>query len=140
MRIGDLAKRAGTTTRALRFYEMQGLLTAQRSANGYREYGEEDFRLVKEILTLQGFGFSLDDTRPFVECLRAGHEAGDVCADSIETYERKLAEVDECLDRLNSVRSSLTAKLAEARAKQAGPCGVATQQNFDANEYHPEEK
>lgn len=125
MRIGDLAKRAGTTTRALRFYETQGLLTAQRSANGYREYGEEDFRLVKEILTLQGIGFSLDDTRPFVDCLRAGHETGDSCADSIETYQRKLAEVDACLDRLNSARASLMVKLAEAQARQAGPCGLA---------------
>lgn len=124
MRIGELARRAGTTTRALRFYESQGLLQAQRSANGYRDYDEEDFRLVSEILTLQAIGLSLDDTRPFVECLRSGHEAGDACADSIEVYQRKLAEVDACLDRLNSVRSGLVAKLAGALARQPGPCGV----------------
>ncbi|WP_020674117.1 MerR family transcriptional regulator [Amycolatopsis nigrescens] len=125
MRIGELAQRAGTTTRALRFYESQGLLEARRSANGYREYGEEDFRLVNEILTLQAFGLSLDDTRPFVECLRAGHETGDSCADSIEVYQRKLAEVDACLDRLNSVRASLLAKLAGALVGPPGPCSVA---------------
>jgi DNA-binding transcriptional MerR regulator len=77
MRIGELVKRAGTTTLALRFYESQGLLAARRSTNGYREYSEEDFRLVNEILALQAVGLSLDDTRPFVECLRAGPEAGD---------------------------------------------------------------
>ena len=38
MRIGELAQRTGVTTRALRFYEDQGLLTARRSANGYRVY------------------------------------------------------------------------------------------------------
>jgi hypothetical protein len=53
MRIGELARRAGTTTRALRFYESPGLLTATRSANGYREYGEDDLRLVTEIRALQ---------------------------------------------------------------------------------------
>jgi DNA-binding transcriptional MerR regulator len=124
MRIGDLAKRAGTTTRALRFYESQGLLAARRSTNGYREYGEADFRLVKEILTLQAVGLSLDDTRPFVDCLRAGHETGDACADSIAVYQRRLAEVDACLARLDSVRVSLEAKLTEARARQAR-CGLA---------------
>jgi DNA-binding transcriptional MerR regulator len=134
MRIGELARRAGTTTRALRFYESQGLLEAQRSANGYREYDEEDFRLVNEILTLQAAGLSLDDTRPFVECLRAGHEAGDSCADSIEVYQRKLAEVDACLDRLNSVRAGLLAKLAGALARQPGPCGVANRSISEANE------
>ncbi|HWE88857.1 MAG TPA: MerR family transcriptional regulator [Pseudonocardiaceae bacterium] len=124
MRIGELAQRVGTTTRTLRFYETQGLLSAHRLANGYREYGESDVRLVTEIQTLQGVGLSLDDTRPFVECLRAGHETGDSCADSIEVYQRKLAEVDACLDRLTAVRASILAKLAGALVRQPGPCGV----------------
>jgi DNA-binding transcriptional MerR regulator len=121
MRIGELARRAGTTTRALRFYEAQGLLMAHRSANGYRVYGEEDLRLVAEIQTLQTVGMSLDDTRPFVECLRSGHETGDSCGDSIEMYRRKLAEVDACLTRLGAVRAELHDKLAEALDRQETP-------------------
>ncbi|WP_116950066.1 MerR family transcriptional regulator [Jiangella endophytica] len=120
MRIGDLAQRAGTTTRALRFYESQGLLMAQRAPNGYREYDEDDLRLVTEIQTLQNIGFSLDDTRPFVECLRSGHESGDSCADSIETYRRKLAEVDGYLDRLTAIRAGIQTKLDDAQARQQG--------------------
>jgi DNA-binding transcriptional MerR regulator len=112
MRIGELAKRAGTTTRALRFYESEGLLEARRASNGYREYGERDLRLVREIQSLQAVGLSLEDTRPFVACLRAGHESGDSCPDSREVYRRKLAEVDSCLDRLNAVREFLLARLA----------------------------
>ncbi|HVV14064.1 MerR family transcriptional regulator [Amycolatopsis sp.] len=124
MRIGELAQRAGTTTRALRFYEAQGLLPARRAANGYREYGEEDLRLISEIRTLQAVGFSLDDTRPFVDCLRAGHETGDSCADSIEVYERKLDEVDACIERLTEVRAHLLGKLAGALEREPGPCTV----------------
>jgi DNA-binding transcriptional MerR regulator len=125
MRIGDLAKRAGTTPRALRFYETQGLITAQRAVNGYREYGDDDLRLVKEILTLQSIGFSLEDTRPFVDCLRAGNDTGDACADSIETYQRKLAEIDACIDRLQSRRDNLAAKPTAARSRRHIPCGTA---------------
>ncbi|MBB4933148.1 DNA-binding transcriptional MerR regulator [Lipingzhangella halophila] len=134
MRIGELAQRVGTTTRALRFYESQGLLRAKRSANGYREYDEDDYRLVNEILTLQAIGFSLDDTRPFIECLRTGHETGDSCADSIQVYQRKLAEVDAFLDRLGAVRANLAAKLDAALARQAGPCVVAGPNDGAANE------
>ena len=112
MRIGELAKRAGTTTRALRFYESEGLLEAQRTSNGYREYGEHDLRLVREIQALQSVGLSLQDTRPFVACLRAGHESGDSCPDSREVYRRRLAEVDACLERLTTVREFLLARLA----------------------------
>ncbi|MFD5825131.1 MerR family transcriptional regulator [Lentzea sp. NPDC060358] len=112
MRIGELARRAGTTTRALRFYESEGLLRAQRAANGYREYGEHDLRLVREIQSLQAVGLSLEDTRPFVACLRAGHSSGDSCPDSREVYRRRLAEVDACLERLQTVREFLLARLA----------------------------
>jgi DNA-binding transcriptional MerR regulator len=120
MRIGDLAQRAGTTTRALRFYESQGLLMAQRAPNGYREYDDDDLRLVTEIQTLQGIGFSLDDTRPFVDCLRSGHDAGDACADSLETYRRKLAEVDGVLARLTRIRADIQDKLDDAEARHEG--------------------
>ncbi|QRP47639.1 MerR family transcriptional regulator [Amycolatopsis sp. FDAARGOS 1241] len=117
MRIGELARRAGTTPRALRFYEEQGLLPAERSANGYREYDEDDLRLVTEIQTLRTVGFTLEDTRPFVDCLRDGHETGDACPASVEVYRRKLAEVEDCLRRLGAVRSALLDKLAEASAR-----------------------
>lgn len=127
MRIGELARRAGTTTRALRFYESQGLLGARRAANGYRDYDEDDYRLVKEILTLQSVGLSLADTRPFVECLRAGHVSGDSCAASIEVYRRKLTEVDAQLDQLNAARAELLDKLADALAKHPRPCRACTE-------------
>jgi len=125
MRIGELAQRTGVTTRALRFYEDQGLLAARRSANGYREYDEDDLQLVKEILTLQTVGLTLEETRPFVECLRSGHETGDACASSIEVYRRKLEEADALLARLGGIRAELAAKLAGALARQApDPCVV----------------
>jgi DNA-binding transcriptional MerR regulator len=113
MRIRELAVRAGTTTRALRYYEEQGLLPASRTANGYRTYGEQHVRLVREIRTLQSIGFSLDDVRPFVDCLLAGHEAGDVCPASVDVYRRKLAYLDQRIDELTGIRDRLAARLTE---------------------------
>ena len=42
MKIGELSERTGIPTRMLRYYEEQGLLTSERSANGYRSYDETD--------------------------------------------------------------------------------------------------
>ncbi|HYR62298.1 MAG TPA: MerR family DNA-binding transcriptional regulator, partial [Actinomycetota bacterium] len=42
MQIGELARRAGTTAKALRYYEAIGLLAAEsRTPSGYRQYGAD---------------------------------------------------------------------------------------------------
>jgi DNA-binding transcriptional MerR regulator len=124
MRIGELAARTGASTRSLRYYEEQGLLPTRRTANGHREYDETDLRLVREIRGLLSIGFGLAETRPFVECLRAGHASGDACPASIEVYRRKLAEVEECIGRLTSVRDHLRDQLARVgeRAERGSEC------------------
>ncbi|MEU5401898.1 MerR family transcriptional regulator [Streptomyces sp. NPDC005963] len=118
MRIGELAERAGTTTRTLRYYESRGLLPARRTENGYRTYDEDDLRLLRQIRTLQDFGFDLEETRPFVECLRAGHPAGDSCPASLAVYRAKLRELDALITELRSIRTQVGAQLAGAEAQQ----------------------
>ncbi|MFC0864646.1 MerR family transcriptional regulator [Sphaerimonospora cavernae] len=114
MRIGELARRTGVSTRALRYYEQQGLIHAERSANGYREYDESDVRLVAEIRTLMTVGFTLEDARPFVECLRSGRPTGSSCPESVAVYQRKLLEIDAEIRTLLARRSEVAAQLAEA--------------------------
>ncbi|WP_411101823.1 MerR family transcriptional regulator [Streptomyces sp. cmx-4-9] len=119
MRIGELAERAGTSTRTLRYYESRGLLPARRAANGYRTYDEDDLRLLRQIRMLQDFGFDLEETRPFVDCLRAGHPAGDSCPASLAVYRRKLAELDGLIGQLTGVREQVAHQLAGAEAAAA---------------------
>jgi DNA-binding transcriptional MerR regulator len=125
MRIGELAERAGTTARALRHYESLGLLRARRAGNGYRAYDDQDLRLLRQIRTLRDFGFELEDTRPFVDCLRAGHPEGDSCPASVEVYQRKLAELDEYLARLTEVRGRLASRLAHVERAPAGDAAAS---------------
>jgi DNA-binding transcriptional MerR regulator len=100
------------STRTLRHYEELGLLPARRRANGYREYGEDDLRLLAEIRDLVVLGFALEETRPFLDCLRAGHATGASCPDARAVQRRKLAEVDDLIARLRTVRAELADQLA----------------------------
>jgi DNA-binding transcriptional MerR regulator len=122
MLIGELAEKAGTSTRTLRYYEQHGLVQPQRNANGYRQYDDAELRVVHEIRALLAAGFGLDDIRPFVACLRAGNESGHVCPDSVVVLRRKLAEVDDYLDRLTAVRSQLSTQLQQAVAHREASC------------------
>jgi DNA-binding transcriptional MerR regulator len=66
MRIGQLAREAGTTPRTVRYYEEIGLLPESdgRVAGSHREYGPEDVARVRELLRLkQMLGLSLDELR-----------------------------------------------------------------------------
>lgn len=69
LRIGELARRAGTTPRTIRYYEEIGLLGAgdARAAGSHRLYEEGDVARVRELLRLKDLlGVSLEELRELV--------------------------------------------------------------------------
>jgi DNA-binding transcriptional MerR regulator len=121
MLIGELGRQAGVSTRTLRYYETLGLLPARRTSNGYRDYDETDLAAVREIRSLIDLGFSLDETRPFLDCLRAGNAVAGSCPDSLAVYRRKLDEVDAYLQRLTRIRADLEAAVDDALLQRGAP-------------------
>jgi MerR family redox-sensitive transcriptional activator SoxR len=61
--IGEVAARSGIATSALRFYEDQGLIRAQRTDSGHRRYPRTVIRLVAFIVFAQKVGLSLGEVR-----------------------------------------------------------------------------
>ncbi len=59
--IGEVARRAGIATSALRFYEDAGLIRSQRTPAGHRRYRADVLRRVSFIRTAQRVGLSLDE-------------------------------------------------------------------------------
>lgn len=58
MKIGELSERTGIPARMLRYYEEQGLLSSERSANGYRSYDESDIERAQRVRGLVQSGLS----------------------------------------------------------------------------------
>lgn len=61
--IGEVAARSGIATSALRFYEAEDLISAQRDAAGRRWYPRAALRRVAFIRTAQRLGISLAEVR-----------------------------------------------------------------------------
>ena len=59
--VGELARRSGVATSALRFYEERGLLRAERNASGHRRYLRSAIRRVAFIVFAQKIGFTLEE-------------------------------------------------------------------------------
>jgi MerR family redox-sensitive transcriptional activator SoxR len=61
MTIGELARRSGVATSALRFYEERGLIQADRNPSGHRCYPRATVRRVAFIVFAQKVGLSLEE-------------------------------------------------------------------------------
>jgi DNA-binding transcriptional MerR regulator len=126
MRIGELARRAAVTTKAVRYYESIGLLDARRLPNGYRDYDENDVRLVREVRTLAGLGITAERARPFLDCLSSGRDSGDDCPASLDGYRRAIDELDDRIRDLSSRREALLALLDDATRRSQPLCEFAS--------------
>ncbi|GHE59044.1 putative thiol-specific antioxidant related protein/Peroxidoxin BcpB [Streptomyces longispororuber] len=120
MRAGEAAAAAGVTIKALRYYEDCGLLSPGRAANGYRDYTGEDVRLAEEIRSLGALGLTPKETGPFLACLRAGHDTGDHCAESLAAYQQKIEALDLLVARLTHTREQLISR-RDAAARRGFP-------------------
>ncbi|MGW0549460.1 MerR family transcriptional regulator [Streptomyces altiplanensis] len=104
MRIGELSERTGTPRRLLRYYEEQGLIAADRSPNGYREYDERFVDRVAQIRGLLDAGLPTRIIRQILPCLdkpRTIHfpDATPEMLATLELERDRLTERIECLTR-----------------------------------------
>ncbi|NHC12751.1 MerR family transcriptional regulator [Motilibacter deserti] len=113
MRIGEVATAAGVSTRALRYYEEQGLLTSVRSASGQRHYGEDAVERVRWVQALYAAGLSSRAILGLLPCVHTGVATPEMIEQLIAERERIDAQVRE----LTATRDRLDAVIAAARGR-----------------------
>ncbi|MDN3023033.1 MerR family transcriptional regulator [Streptomyces sp. S.PB5] len=70
MRIGELARRTGVSERSLRYYEAQGLLAAERTPGGHRDYADAAVDRVIRIQELYAAGLHSEKIGQLLPCMR----------------------------------------------------------------------
>ncbi|MFG2139497.1 MerR family transcriptional regulator [Streptomyces sp. NPDC048650] len=111
MLIGQLAKRTGTSERLLRYYERVGLLTANRQANGYRDYDDAAEQTVGRIRALLAAGLSTNLIRQVLPC---GNADGSLrpCPGVLDKLRAQLAHLDQRANELSQARQTLRQAIA----------------------------
>jgi DNA-binding transcriptional MerR regulator len=104
--IGELARRAGVTASAVRYYEEVGLLPPPARISGQRRYPESAARLVGAILLYSDAGFTLAEQRALTAA-RASRPG-----DRKRLIRRKLAELDDQIARAQAAREAISHGLA----------------------------
>jgi MerR family copper efflux transcriptional regulator len=122
MRIGQAAGTAGVHVQTLRYYERRGLLKhVPRQASGYRDYGDDDIRVVRFIKRAQELGLSLDDA---TELLQLRHTPANRRQGARRVAERRLADLDQRIRDLTRMRSALAVLVAACHAGDDPGCPI----------------
>lgn len=118
MKVSELAQRTGVSAHRLRHYEELGLLRAQRSGAGYREFGERTVREVVFIAMSRDLGFSLKEIAETLPRYRAGTLTFDQLIDIMRD---RIGEVDAQIAQQRAVRKKLVDHIAwlEKRKREA---------------------
>ncbi len=111
LKIGELARRAGVTAKAIRFYERKRILPpARRAANGYRLYGDDAVEILSFIKQATGLGLTLAETKDIIAIRQGGQPP---CTHVHRLLRDKAVELDrklkDLLDVRRRIRRSLTA-------------------------------
>ena len=108
LKVGDLARQAGKSVRALHLYEELGLLTpATRSQGGFRLYDETALRQIQWIELLQECGFTLHQIQGLRREWRETHYGPKAMAVLRESFQARLTETRDQIKRLRSLEQEL---------------------------------
>jgi MerR family redox-sensitive transcriptional activator SoxR len=69
--IGEVARRSGVASSALRFYEERGLIASERAGSGHRRYARPVLRRIAFIVFAQRVGLTLEEIRTELDRLPA---------------------------------------------------------------------
>lgn len=106
IRIGEVARGAGVSVRAVRYYEQRGLLVAERSPSGQRLYRQDAIAMVRFFQQMFAAGLTSRKITELLPCWDAGHTDARQRAMLRAERDRIQVRVDDlqaALDRLDEV-------------------------------------
>ena len=122
MKIGELARAAGSNSETIRYYEKIGLLPRpDRTNSNYRDYGPRDAERLAFIRHARGLGFELTDIRSLLDL---ADEPDDDCADADAIASRHLRSVEAKMAQLDRLQQELERMIRECRGGRIATCRI----------------
>jgi len=134
MTVGEVAELAGLTVRTLRHYDEIGLVTpSERTAAGYRLYGNREVEQLQEVLFFRKLGFGLEEIKTIVD--RPGYGRVPTLARQQKLLE---AKVERLLVMIEAIDAAVAAEKRGTQMRNEDMLDVFG--GFDPSEYEEETK
>jgi len=122
LNISDAAKQSGVPPKTIRYYESIGLIDEPlRSENGYRAYRDEDVHSLRFVQRARSLGFSVQDCRQLLALYK---DPGRASADVKAMAELRIAEIDQKVKELTSMRETLSHLAAHCHGNDKPACPI----------------
>lgn len=121
-KIGEAAKRAGLTTRCIRYYEELGLMgpREQRLAGKSRTFTERDVARLRKIQMLKRLGLSLEEIAQVIDLYFTDGKVVEGKRKVIEILRAHVASADERIRHLEAFKQDCEANAARLETIVAG--------------------
>lgn len=132
MLIGELSKKTGLSKDTIRFYEKMGLIESKARQAGTRTYMEFSPEMLERIfLITQGksLGFTLNEIKHLIETWGNGSVP---IAEKLKVIDLKLDEITEKMQKLEEIKSYLTAKRSRITQESGQLKAVATSRSVES--------
>lgn len=117
MYIGKAAKLAGTTVKAIRFYEDMGLLPTTGRKGKYRVYTQEVVDVLRFIKCAQNLGFKLKELQVILQGYSGAEFPWEQAQREIQKKKREVLENIDSMERLYSSIEKFESSLRSAKEK-----------------------
>lgn len=92
MPIKEIEEKSGMQRANIRFYESEGFLNPEREKNGYRNYTEEDLKILQKIKLLRSLHISLEE-------IKAMHQGEQDLGKTLEEHIVRLTKEQQELEK-----------------------------------------
>ena len=107
MKIKQVEELVGITSKNIRFYESQGLLTPERAENGYREYHQKNIDTLKKIKLLRKLGVSVEEIKAVLNCDKTLEECLEQHKDTLKKECANLTNMQNLADAILQNQNTL---------------------------------
>jgi DNA-binding transcriptional MerR regulator len=109
IQIGDFAKKAGVSVRAIRYYEELGLIQPEsHSVGGFRLYSKENLKRIQVVNCLKELGLSLVEIREIFSAKKRGGGDRESVQFLVKAFSDKLQQVESKIEALSRVKAELS--------------------------------
>lgn len=104
MNIGTVSAKSGLPAKTIRYYEEIGLITPDRTSNGYRDFSDTHVHKLAFLYRARSLGFTIDDCRTLLalweDKARASGDVKRLARDHLAEIETKITALIDMRDTL----------------------------------------